>query len=71
MLPKLTELKFISEYIHRFDEFFKTSVHQKTDFEIFLKNIIATYKEIIAGMIFKNKNLLIPFYYAVIFLQLQ
>ena len=37
MLPKLTELKFISEYRRSFDEFFKTSVHQKTDFEIFLK----------------------------------
>lgn len=37
MLPKLTELKIISEYRHRIDEFFKTDVHQKTDFEIFLK----------------------------------
>lgn len=37
MLPKLNELKNISEYKYRFDEFFKSNVDRKTDFEIFLK----------------------------------
>jgi len=37
MLPKLKELKFISQYQHRVDEFFKQDVHNKTDFDIYLK----------------------------------
>ena len=37
MLPKLKELKFISEYQHRVDEFFKKEIHNKTDFDIYLK----------------------------------
>jgi hypothetical protein len=40
MLPYLKELKHISEYQHRFDEFFKNDVNYNTDFDIYLN----TYK---------------------------